>query len=566
MSDIVSCIFIFYFQLGERQRLGRKRQLYLPEFQSKYPRLMDGLSPSADASVGLKPMCSCPPFECLCRPVSGYQPPTDIYQTPASLSSPSAMSGPTMPPPHPDMSLHDQPPRAYDTSYDFGMHSNNTQGWRDSYSEYFDMTHPTATQQESKYQPNGSMAEYCVPMSKPEYAMPIMSTATTPSMYDQYSSHQMNGNSKLGQDLYKGKSLGYSSDCMYSNSSSVTNVSLSSQQNLSSPNSDYMQSPIKGNLPPVSNGLEGLPSGSIHITPVSLISTSTSAVTTCGTTSLTDLSGRHLDDFEINDAADILSLDQPINKHHITMAAPPKYDIHRRSCSPEQRSNPPTPPIVSRSNMDLSTLLLPSITSIFGEETDATAAGQRLQNASSPAANEHVDRILGLSINYGETDGSRHPSHKPAVDSNLSPVSSASSSDQKVPSDSGSLSPCRGPTPPSLIELQPLASNKNGAMPSPKRFNDIFSPMKDSNVLSGSMQDKGAFHPYNDTSMSKDMHSDYHGHSYFPAHQKYRSHDAPTYYHAEMIQYPGPVSTSVTTGPNMNSFIKNHNINITLNY
>ena len=91
-----------------------------------------------------------------------------------------------------------------------------------------------------------------------------------------------------------------------------------------------------------------------------------------------DLSPHTLDQFEFNDAAEFLSLDQPINKE---LPAPACATINRK---PSISSSDVTKGATS----DLSSLLgLPSISSFLDEGEEENPA------------NEHIDKILGLSLN-----------------------------------------------------------------------------------------------------------------------------------------------------------------------
>ena len=498
--------------MGDRQRLSRKRPLYsgLPEMHTKFPRLDHGLSAMQS---GVKDViCSCPPFECLCRGIPAFQPP-DVYGQPGSLNHQPVTTSLA------STSLPGLDHRGFD-SIDFSQQ----QQWRDSYNEYFDMGH------ETKFQPLVSLVDqfsHGTSFHKPEYSMPLSTpTSSTPSMFDYYEG------SKMAHSLFKNRSVGLNSgsDCMYSSDSVVGMSSPEHHTN------SLLASPVKGMLPSTSEDLGTLPSSAATVSPVC----SSPPGTTVVSYATSDMAGRALDDFEINGAADILSLDQPINKDAGT--APPKYSCQRRSSSSDRHVPPPlrTP----TGAMDLSTLLgLPSITSFFTEENEE----------ADRTPNEHVDRILGLSLNYGDAEPK-------ASDVNLSPVSSC---DQKVPSDSGSLSPCRGPTPPSLIELQPLHSSKGGLHP-PKKY-DMFSNLKPTDIIYSSQHEKAAFQPYVDHSTHKD--NAYSGSGHFLSSSKYHHetpHDTFNYYHGESMQYP---TTSPVSMPRLSPYSRhNHNINITLSY
>ena len=431
------------------------------EFQSlaKLPRLHAG-PPGGPDSLMPPPLsehkdmiCSCPPFECLCRPVpipSGHHGEAFLAQGPMiqpfpqpPLLSPTALSFGGHPPPNP---------------YEAFDHMAMQQPlMRETYSEYFDLSpiERFHTQGFASYEPVG------VVKNEPPSVVP---SAT---------------------DLYtKTRPAGLSiQDCMYGGSSTVCAVSPNQPPaepvlpTYSHHISSSSASSSRGSNPPTPpSSAPGVVPGSPYqstVTPSSSYS-SPPHYSLSGTVppshhhhqiqqqqphnqnndnmsssnpNVHELSPHTLDQFEFNDAADFLSLDQPINKE-----LPPP------ACANNRKPSVTSSDVTKGATSDLSSLLgLPSISSFLDE------------GEGENPANEHIDKILGLSLNYSD----RSPeSHKSNTDS-LSP---ASSSDQKVPSEGSPLSPCRGPTPPSLIELQPLKSNNNSNnnITSPKKFSDIF--------------------------------------------------------------------------------------------
>ena len=395
--------------------MSRKRMFLeqsSPEFQSlaKLPRLHGPESMMPPPLSDHKDMiCSCPPFECLCRPVPNHH--ADAFLTQSPMLQPFA-----------------QPPLLSPTALSFGHPAPNPYEsfdhmaiqqpmMRDTYSEYFYLS-PI-----ERFHPQGFSSFEAVKSEPTVIPNADIYTKTKPSLSIQ--------------------------DCMYSSNT----CTVSPNQQLAPVLPTYSQSHCgasrSSNPPtPPSSSAGVVPGSPCTITPSSSYNSpphySLSGTTINSSPNVHELSPQTLDQFEFNDAADFLSLDQPINKE---LPAP--------ACANNRKPTVSSSDVTKGATSDLSTLLgLPSISSFLDES-----------EGENPA-NEHIDKILGLSLNYGE----RSPeSHKSNVDS-LSP---ASSSDQKVPSEGSPLSPCRGPTPPSLIELQPLKSN-NGNIASPKKFSDIF--------------------------------------------------------------------------------------------
>ena len=441
-------------QMGERTRTPRKR-IFMEQLSGlggKLSRLHeDSLMPPQPKDL----VCSCPPFECLCRPVPpphhshAHMPSTDTFQQdhvlPAfvpqpGLLSPTALSFPGHASANPFEALdhvgYQQQPIT-----------------REAYSEYFDLSNM------ERYNAQGFGSHCGDSLSGPVKSEP-MQTQTD-----------------LFNAANRSKSNVSIPDCMYGSS----NMSPVQERELVLPS--YPQSQMTKSEPsssPLSNpGLGGATSGSpfrnqanpynspppqYHFTPVSASDQNFGGVTAtagvqnphCSST----LSPTTLDEFEFNDAADFLSLDQPINK-----------DLPAPACAVSANRKQPTitsSDVTKGATSDLSSLLgLPSISSFLDE------------GEGENPANEHIDKILGLSLNYSVNSPR---SNKSTGTDSLSP---ASSGDQKVPSDGSPLSPCRGTTPPSLIELQPLKANNNNntiqhnnnnniTTTSPKKFTDIF--------------------------------------------------------------------------------------------
>ena len=380
-------------------------------------------------------ICSCPPFECFCRSVTNHHADNFLGQSP--LLQPFA-----------------QPPLLSPTALSFGHPTSNPYEsfdhmgiqqpmMRDTYSEYFDLSpierfHPQGF---SSFEAGAVKSEPIVVPNADIY------TKTKPSFSIQ--------------------------DCMYSSNTCTVSPNQQAEPVLPTYSQSHHDASRSSNPPTPPNSNAGVVPGSPYqntVTPSSSYN-SPPHYSLSGTTpqshhqqhqqhqlnndslvnsspNVHELSPQTLDQFEFNDAADFLSLDQPINKE---LPAP--------ACANNRKPTVSSSDVTKGATSDLSALLgLPSISSFLDE------------GEGENPANEHIDKILGLSLNYGE----RSPeSHKSNTDS-LSP---ASSSDQKVPSERSPLSPCRGPTPPSLIELQPLKSN-NENIASPKKFSDIFQTAK----------------------------------------------------------------------------------------
>ena len=501
--------------MGDRTRVSRKRMFLEqanPEFQSiaKLPRLHapESLMPPP-LSEHKEMICSCPPFECLCRPVPNQHADAFLGQNPMlhpfgqpTLLSPTALSfgGPG--------------PNPFE-SFD---HTNFQQPlMRDTYSEYFDLSplDRLHSQGFSSFEPTGHVKSE--PMMVPSH------------------------------DLYSKPKPNLSiQDCMYS--SNACSVSPNQQPEPILPT--YTQSHTRSEPSTPPSSVAGVVPASPYqttVTPASSYNSpphyslsraahtqytpnNNSLITT--SPQVPDLSPHTLDQFEFNDAADFLSLDQPINKE---LPAP--------ACATSNRK-----PSISSSDVtkgatsDLSALLgLPSISSFLGEEGEG-----------DNSANEHIDKILGLSLNYGE--GSPE-SHKSTTDS-LSP---ASSSDQKVPSEGSPLSPCRGPTPPSLTELQPLKTNNS--ISSPKKFSDIFQTGKHQSDLHPLTQDnfnKTNFHLYPEHSASRLT-------SYFSSKQL-PEEQANMNWHSDMLFPPQQGQQQQGQQHQQQQPFNNHSINITLTY
>lgn len=438
-------------------------------------------------------MCSCPPFECLCRPsMSAFQAPSEsMFADP--LSSAAAAI------------LHPVDTRApLLETFDFGL----GQTWRETYGEYFDIN-------PDKYQhgllPPPAHTEHN-PYIKSEYSFNVV--PSTP-LFPEPTYHDLKAAPALTAAQ---KDLGLQ-DCMFSSSAlpgmDLPSVPVSSMagsppsySQAVSPHSVASSRPGQTTSPVLTQMTSLSPQG--HVSPVSIMPV-TSVHDTTYTMTSSDVSHRSLDDFEINNPGDILSLDQPINK-----------DLANKYSKRSTDSNGKSSCAGSNANLDLSALLgLPSISSFLGEG-----------EVGDKSHNEHVDRILGLSLKYDGAEPKTTPE-------SLSP--SSTMSDQKVPSDSAPLSPCRGPTPPSLIELQPLKTPN--ALSSPKKFSDIFSPLH-RDVPTFSFPDKVSLNPYMDQSITRDHYS---GGSYYnltsPKPTYSNEHTDPVnFYHSDIFHFQSSIA------------------------
>lgn len=383
-------------------------------------------------------------------------------------------------------------------TFDFGL----GQTWRETYGEYFDINpdkYQTLVPPPAHSEPN--------PYIKTEYAtafnvVPSAALFPEPTTY-----HDLKATS---MSMHKDLAL---QDCMFS-AGAIPSMELpgmptatvaGSPPSYSQAVSPHTTSSIRQTTSPLTTHLTS-PQG--HVSPVSILPVpSSQAQSPYAMAAAQEMNQRQIDDFEINNPGDILSLDQPINKD-----IPNKYS--KRTNDSDNKSSCAG----SNANLDLSALLgLPSISSFLGDGE----SGEKPHN-------EHVDRILGLSLKY---DGAEPK----ATPESLSP--SSTTSDQKVPSDSAPLSPCRGPSPPSLIELQPIKTPN--ALTSPKKFSDIFSPLhRDAPTFS--FPDKVNVHPYSEHSISRDHFS---GGSYYnlssPKLTYSHSHGEPVnFYQSDIFHFP----------------------------
>ena len=389
--------------------------------------------------------------------MSAFQPPGEAMFAADPLTATNML--------HPQQ-LADHRPPVMET-FDFGL----GQTWRETYGEYFDINPEKYHSSPLPLPPPAhmDMGTYIKTENSPFTIMPSTPLFPEPTYHDLKTAAPP-----------AAKDLGLQ-DCMFSGNPtsealpacSMANSPPSYSQAVSPATATHSTSPAARSSPLTSQPTSSPPTG--HSSPAAHRPASTENYT------VQDLSQRTVEDFEINNPGDILSLDQPINKY---LDRNSKYD---------KKSVPTEPPTSKPScaggngNLDLSALLgLPSISSFLGENE----AG----NQEKPH-NEHVDRILGLSLKYEGGEPKASPE-------SLSP--SSTTSDQKVPSDSAPLSPCRGPTPPSLIELQPLKNPTT--LTSPKRFTDIFSPRDAPN--SSFCYDKAPLPPaYGEHAISRDTYS-----------------------------------------------------------
>ena len=438
----------------------------------------------------------------------------DMMINPSATPHPSLMSShhfnSTLPPP--SISIHDhrsphQPTEITIPSMDHTLLHPAVQVSRD-YNEYFELGYHAVTpgSNSSSHKASGLYD------GQPHYGRKPLSTQIS------------DGRAKLSSP---------SSDCMYSDSSAMDcgNVSILSH-NATSP------SLIKAE-PELS------PSSLVTTTAIpSILSPNLCSITPMGDPSF--VSPRSLEEFDITNPADIMSLDQPIR------LTTPTTRTNRRSSS---CSNPDL-----RSSLDFTSLFgLPGINSFLDEEENQH---EKIQEQN----NEHVEKILGLSLNYGSPDTSKDST-------GMNHLSPSSSSDQKVPSTSSpGCSPGSLPSPPLLAELQPLHSTKSDSMTTnSRRFTDIFSvkPNEYTDTSSSSPSLAGAFQPYNASQASRDycnppITATTAGYpSSIP--KSYYHTDSYGYYPVDMYNYP--ITSVPATHQHPPNSLRNHNnrhINITV--
>lgn len=469
-------------------------------------------------------MCSCPPFECFCRPLPYPTHPMDVMMSQPPTHLPPAHLA-SLPPPPP--AIHDphrlSPLDITHHQLDIGVQLGSTMS-RD-YNEYFEL----------------NPERYGLPLSVPQKAHQVLHNShcsmSPPQQFQHHPHHPQSlkqSLSSLGSksdvDPYSSTKLSSpQSDCMFSDSGIVDTSTVSlfsaSPSHIKaepelSPSSLVTSTTIPSILSPTAQGLSGItPSLSPAGERLDVIQENPFLTTPT----------RPLEDFDITTPADILSLDKPINRG-------PQSERSRKlsSCSNgETRSCSEM-----RTSMDLASFFsLPSITSFLDEDAENKVQGS-----------EHVEKILGLSLNYDSPNTSKDSS------SHLSPVSN---SDQKVPNTS--CSPpieSRGNSPHSLVELQPLCSAKpTTASYDPKQSDGR--PYKQGETTPPSFN--GAFQPYTSTYTKDSFMTSTPNYT----NQKYTPLSTPDYpyyhhHHADMYSYP-PMQTQ-----QQQLTRNNHHINITL--
>ena len=424
----------------------------------------------------------------------------------------------SLPPPPPSIPLHNH--RSPIQQSDLSQHSmdNNLQSTvpvTREYTEYFEF---------------GSTDRY-------HGTTPVPPVVTKPSVnYDTQLSYK---NYVYSSDT-RAKLNSPSSDCMYSDSSVMDTSSL---------------------MPSTSPSFVKAEPASLVTTTTaipSILSPSLSSVTPMCESTFT--SHGSLDEFDITHPSDILSLDQPIRTSQ--QSNPANRGARRMSSC----SNPDL-----RSSLDLTSLFgLPGINSFLDEEEQQQQQQQQQQHiqqqekTNEQRSNEHVDKILGLSLNYGSPNTSK--------DSNSEYQPKVSPKDQKVPSPGST-----GSSPPLLAELQPLTASKHGntGMMTSRRFNESYT-VKPANYIDTSSSSpplaSGAFQPYiSPPSESRAM-------TYSPVStsigfmsstsKSYYPSDSYNNYYPDMYNYHTGGAT-ITPQQSSNTFRNHqhsrHNINITLN-
>ncbi len=486
-----------------------KRPSYDPagDYPMKIPRLHPVMEPIMPPPQGDKTICSCPPFECLCHRLTG---PNDAF-----LPSPTLLAAPTGFPATGLLS-----PTGLYSGHPLDADPFQQASYRNPYGDIIDF---------ERFQSQGIMHEQMVkpePNSGLSLAPGGLTTRPAPIPDCMYPSDAMRG---LGSPTHLG-GLGSPTQLhpdlpLYPMSSTRSDLHTppGSQPAGVVPSSPYQQ-----------QGTAAHTSSPPHYsTSTSMLSSSINAVGPSYPSH--DLSPHTLDQFDFTDPSEFLEMGQPINKE---LPAPSCAILNKRpsisSCD-----------VTKGASSDLSSLLgnLPPISSLLGEEE---------------GENSHIDKILGLSLPQYSESGSPDSCNKSNTDS-LSP---ASSSDQKVPSEGAPapLSPCRGPSPPSLIELQPLKGSNNGLMmaSSPKKFSDIFQTGKQ-------MSKQTAFQPYGgDHTVPRQDANSYHYNSCSQSSPRLQGSENPEYIWQGDMLNNNFQTTSTSNSPQ--NFHSNHSINITLTY
>ncbi len=493
-----------------------KRLSYDPagDYPMKIPRLHPVIEPIMPPPQGDKTICSCPPFECLCHRLTG---PNDAFlPSPTLLAAPSGFPGSGL-----------LSPTGLYSGHPLDSDPFQQASYRNPYSDIIDF---------ERFQSQGIMHE---PIVKPEPNTGLslapsggLNTRSGPIPDCMYPSDTMRG---LGGPPHL---AGLGSPTQLHPDPSLPLYPMSSTR------SDLHTPPGSqpaGVVPTSPYQLQGT---GAHTSPPHY-STSTMASSSINAVGPSyppqGLSPHTLDQFDFTDPAEFLEMGQPINKE---LPAPSCAIISKRpsisSCD-----------VTKGASSDLSSLLgnLPPIASLLGEEE---------------GENTHIDKILGLSLPHYSETGSPDSCNKSNTDS-LSP---ASSSDQKVPSEGAPapLSPCRGPSPPSLIELQPIKSAQGGntglmMANSPKKFSDIFQTGKQLNKQT-------AFQPYGgDHTVPRQDAPSYQYSSCSQSSPRLQASDNPEYiWQGDMLNSNFQTTSTSNSPENMSNFHSNHSINITLTY
>ena len=323
-----------------------------PEFQSlaKLPRLQGPESMMPPPLSDHKDMiCSCPPFECFCRSVTNHHADNFLGQSP--MLQPFA-----------------QPPLLSPTALSFGHPTSNPYEsfdhmgiqqpvMRDTYSEYFDLS-PI-----ERFQPQGFSSFDAGTVKSEPIVVPNADiyTKTKPSLSIQ--------------------------DCMYSSNACTVSPTQQVEPVLPTYSQSHQGASRSSNPPTPPNSNAGVVPGSPYqdtVTPSSSYN-SPPHYSLSGTTpqnhhqqhqqhhlnndslvnsspNVHELSPQTLDQFEFNDAADFLSLDQPINKE---LPAP--------ACANNRKPTVSSSDVTKGATSDLCALLgLPSISSFLDEGEERT--------------------------------------------------------------------------------------------------------------------------------------------------------------------------------------------------
>ena len=444
--------------------------------------------------LGKDGMCSCPPFECVCsHTVSSIG-----HVTNTNTTSHHARYGQAL-------TLESKATLTQINDFTFSPQ------WKDSYNEFFDLGFDKS-------------------MTKPEVQTGLPYTGYEVAKSSEYcpaGSMYLPAHTVTPTKLTAGHcgALDYSSSttCMYSSPSDMVVPGSGN----SSPGSNVLI--IQPNTSPdaISRGSfsDCVVPGSPRLAPILGQHNYSRQVTQINTVSTLTPSPphnvaikTHSEEFEVNEAGDILSLDQPVMKDCSNGG-----QIKREQ--PEARVNP--------ISMEFSALLgLPSITSFLGEENEQT---------DTEASPSEKGTVKCQQVVPSQTSQTGHVSPTPSHGSDCaSPHNSIG-------------------TPPSLIELKPL-----GGPAAICGGNETLTSLVACDRSQCVSAEKSAFLPYSDCNKDLYLQQASESHLFSPTRSTFTEAMDNMSFLGSDSNYPSYPSGSALLSPGIRNY--NHNINITLSY